>query len=61
MFVYKALAELYLFGDTDVEVERIEEHVKEIRTVDEETGESGLQREFLVHETFLARFESFPA
>lgn len=31
VFIYKALAEWYLFGDTDIEGERIHEHVKELR------------------------------
>lgn len=31
MFVYKALAEWYLFGDTDIEVEKIHEHVARLK------------------------------
>uniref|UniRef100_A0A183IE11 protein-tyrosine-phosphatase n=1 Tax=Soboliphyme baturini TaxID=241478 RepID=A0A183IE11_9BILA len=34
VFIYKALAEWYLFGDTDVEIEKIDEHVKKLRNVD---------------------------
>uniref|UniRef100_A0A5S6QAE4 protein-tyrosine-phosphatase n=1 Tax=Trichuris muris TaxID=70415 RepID=A0A5S6QAE4_TRIMR len=48
VFIYKALAEWHMFGDTDVEAERIEEHVRELRRQpgDDPTALTEMEKEF---------------
>ncbi|KFD69556.1 hypothetical protein M514_01923 [Trichuris suis] len=48
VFIYKALAEWHMFGDTDVDAERIEEHVRELRRqpVDDPTALTEMEKEF---------------
>ncbi len=60
MFVYKALAEWYTFGDTDVEAEKLHDHVTILRNptchnngysaLGNITVESGLRAEFNVRD-----------
>lgn len=48
MFIFKALAEWYLFGETDVEAERIHDHVSSLRETAEGTGATQMLVEYNV-------------
>ena len=48
MFLYDALLEAYLYGDTAVEAKSLKRHVWSLTQGTQETGISGMEEEFNV-------------
>eukprot|EP00058_Branchiostoma_floridae_P025608 XP_002611098.1 hypothetical protein BRAFLDRAFT_206063 [Branchiostoma floridae] len=46
VFIFKALLEQHLYGDTETEVTNIHRYMQNLRTVDPETGKTGIEAEF---------------
>ncbi|XP_019621131.1 PREDICTED: receptor-type tyrosine-protein phosphatase alpha-like [Branchiostoma belcheri] len=46
IFIYRALLEQYLYGDTEVEVASIHRHLQNLKSEDEDSHKTGLEMEF---------------
>lgn len=53
-FIYQALLEHYLYGDTELDIASLEGHLHKLRNTHAHMDRVGLEEEFRVRNTFLA-------